>query len=59
LIINIIIAPTNNDVSIATFSTLLNDAIFNIAIDILQTKGANEMVIVVQKEEGISGNAGK
>jgi len=47
LIISIIIIFINNDISIVTFSMLLNDVIFNIVIDALRMKGINETVVVV------------
>ena len=47
LIINTTIAFIDNDVSIATFLTLLNDVIFSIAIDVLRTGRASETVAIV------------
>ncbi len=47
LIINITIVLINNNISIVTFSTLLNDVVFNIATDVLQTGRTNEAVVVI------------
>ncbi len=47
LIINIIIVFIDNNVFIVVFFILLNNVVFNIAMDILRIKGANEAVVVV------------
>ncbi len=47
LIISIIIVFINNDAFIIVFFILLNNIIFNIAIDVLRTGGTNETVVIV------------
>ncbi len=47
LIINIIIVSIDNNTFIVVFFILLNDVVFNIVIDILQTREVNEAVVIV------------